>query len=1483
MSKLVDSKDHTTLQTGVILGLSFTLGLSFKKTYKLKVDAFLEEFSYHRLQIPLWKSQWKPSTSDEPNIFQTVIEELKLPLPSQLTKPLKKLKNITQADPYIFDQNKAIKKHLLKSLKKEVAKIRKTKSSHIKLVRIAASLKSEIYSKYQNPTLVYLLNKKTNLKPPHTRFYYVPNQKQLIDTWIDAQKALWGKSPPQQLELYQDEAWNGYVLQPDKFKSFLDRIQAQPNQNDLVRFHNWFTTYTILMLTWNLGHRAVTDPLCEQNLLNLESDLILINDKKKHGSNNFRILKLPRLLKSQYESYLSHLNSLAINIKNLGKESDLYNIGLYIQKIIAPTKREVKQRRLFFLIKDNGKSIRAIKPKYLQEVLRTNSLPVKSNFGRHHIATRLMYEYNFSYPQVQLFLGHSMKLKTGLTSELTILETIKKISVAINEIAINDGWLLLKGINHSKQSEPLILKSIKSPLESIYPKKEPGYILREQYQNEQKVKIKKLTKELKNYLNKIARDLESKTTTKNTEHVGDINRSEEIELQFREEIKGLDFPHHIQWRELLGYIRDEFDGKNPLPSVLKYNQLSTGISSLNKTTANKFETIDATCSQWPRWLNSEWHTWINSSVDSNIRFARLRATLIVNAALIGRATREEVILGLGFKRYSNIQYYYELYVTAGITHIEIYKKEKYEIDKETFWETSWCDRWLPDPFSKALLIGIHGSPTPKISDSQIEIELSNVKDLLNLPFSRSSTFKNIAKMYRHKSVLEFSGCHYAIQSGKFRRRPLSIESWTRSITQNQWLKEELSESLPEISINEKQQYIKSTESNNEHFDSKKFETYINKILENHINNASSRRSVQCSRIAASFEKISNKLTNAPLPILMFLSWTVIFCERGTKGYSKNGKIKLQDTTIKEYVIRLYKNLFLTETFPYFESMTGDEITEFYKSVIESYPSKTKKHNLKQLIYMFQIHAENMYQIEECDWEVLDGIPIRYIPSNRGSIVTSEEYQLLLITLVGELSSQDHAFVLSCLLTSIMIYRFGLRPSEVTRLKPADLIFDSDGSLHSVIVKGKTKSKSGVRQVFNTYLLLEIESFVIRNSFERSSAYSKINGDFTLSSRYIKGETSYTRSKWRAEYQQKISLILKSISGDSNLSTYSLRHSFVTNQIASLLKKQNLHSVENNLYSISNTDSLRESNRFHSPLKSLSVSMGHKSITTTLQVYTHCLEMMDSYDYDSLNTIKDRTYALALGKKKVAFQTQKSRLGSNVNVVDSYLFKLGAPSLESKTKKRKSYKTLDVKSIQLKKTSILQITDFLIIKSKSKNTSITSLYRQSAFTEVAKSIVKIQKNTNISSLVDLFRNTRLTHLELLVTWLQKNEASLEKLLRLKKNRTSIAKKLVLFCDSLEPLSGKWVVINENEVTSLASLLNILNIEFSISKRVSSRADVRQKKSVVIAENNHAANHLHKDIVRQKNGYELQMSFDNQIKNMRVLNLILIILNLYILNS
>jgi len=412
---------------------------------------------------------------------------------------------------------------------------------------------------------------------------------------------------------------------------------------------------------------------------------------------------------------------------------------------------------------------------------------------------------------------------------------------------------------------------------------------------------------------------------------------------------------------------------------------------------------------------------------------------------------------------------------------------------------------------------------------------------------------------------------------------------------------------------------------------------------------------------------------------------------------------------------------------------------------------------------------------------------------------------------------------------------------------------------------------------STHKLTSLEYWVIRYLQERASAYSEIQPYFALTDQSIDIESRYQFSQRMSEAAASIGRHIKSVTGDNRLGSYVLRHSYITHQVANTISVDNYDSHLQRRYLKLSTNTFAENEFQTLKLESLSVAVGHKSLATTLKTYSHCLELIHTSDWSAQNKLDDMIYASLLGKSIQAYQTQKHRLGGHRPVVDSYLAKKNLPSLSSlcRKSKSKSVKCFDLNNAQIDKPSLRYLSEMILIKSKRMTFSNSSAYNSEVFAKIAIAINQIQLSTSVTEVLKLFSSAKTKHIVRLFRFLEANTSELDRKLKSVPFRRKLRAQIELWLKAGNQNSKKWVVLNENEAKSLITMMASLNVPVSIVNRQSSYEETCDSKSANVRHFNHSANVSHSDVKRKNSGYELVLEISNELKNIKTLDLFLVI--------
>ncbi|NCQ40231.1 hypothetical protein [Shewanella vesiculosa] len=205
-----------------------------------------------------------------------------------------------------------------------------------------------------------------------------------------------------------ENSFCGSHLSPDPkyILDFVSHLQHQCQQGrlqdtkSLVAAHNSIAVYTVEMLTFATGHRAVSDPFYSFDLFCLPHAFVLIEDKVVSSRHQARIAWLPPLAQLQVTNYLHHLRSLSRLIRS--SDSDLAD------QIWAITESDYPRPLPFFFfleVSDGEVNWIRIKPFNLKMQLgEAWQLPLNTN---RHLLSTWLHSNNCPTELIDAQLGHA--------------------------------------------------------------------------------------------------------------------------------------------------------------------------------------------------------------------------------------------------------------------------------------------------------------------------------------------------------------------------------------------------------------------------------------------------------------------------------------------------------------------------------------------------------------------------------------------------------------------------------------------------------------------------------------------------------------------------------------------------------------------------------------------------------------------------------------------------------------------------------------------------------------------------------------------------------------------------------------------------------------------------------------------------------------------------------------------------------------------
>jgi integrase len=199
--------------------------------------------------------------------------------------------------------------------------------------------------------------------------------------------------------------------------------KGRPSERQLVAIHNQLVAYTVTMVQWSTGARAVKDPI-DIALTDLVEGLIVLSDKDGDSYAETRIAWLPELAREQLLAYSVHREQLAAH-KRFG---DLVRS--------APS-------WLFFIV---GGRASLVTPALLEE-FRGDQYRFRGNAQRHYLRTKLA-ELGTAGNLIDALLGHGAfgESAYGRFSCFMPKDLKAVVTPQVGELLERLGWQVLPGL-----------------------------------------------------------------------------------------------------------------------------------------------------------------------------------------------------------------------------------------------------------------------------------------------------------------------------------------------------------------------------------------------------------------------------------------------------------------------------------------------------------------------------------------------------------------------------------------------------------------------------------------------------------------------------------------------------------------------------------------------------------------------------------------------------------------------------------------------------------------------------------------------------------------------------------------------------------------------------------------------------------------------------------------------------------------------------
>lgn len=376
---------------------------------------------------------------------------------------------------------------------------------------------------------------------------------------------------------------------------------------------------------------------------------------------------------------------------------------------------------------------------------------------------------------------------------------------------------------------------------------------------------------------------------------------------------------------------------------------------------------------------------------------------------------------------------------------------------------------------------------------------------------------------------------------------------------------------------------------------------------------------------------------------LLLHWALRLLNKKVSRLEHRQKQAIVPTSIDRYLTSIgYALLYVAEDLP-LHNLEPQELETVYEQV-----ALRLKHDNLALGRLRQFHGfmQVFYDVPEMEWGAFVEAGDKPSSAVSANIVTHEVYRAMLDSL-GWGSNQLTRWQRLHLISLILLYRCGLRPSELQAMRLKDVqgvtrfeLLIRNTRLNSV------KTNSGIRRMPLSYMLLADELEFFLEYYKMRLEEDKTLGGGLLLTHPVHAKGLLADD----ELFQPIRKLLKSITKDENIRLYHLRHSLLTRISTMVLLTDRYHiefpsivpppeeiELVRNLF----VYLYRNENSGRKGLYFMAMLAGHASPETTTHHYCHLFDLILGHHLNdpanSINPSKDIIMALTGLQRSTAYE------------------------------------------------------------------------------------------------------------------------------------------------------------------------------------------------------------------------------------------------------
>lgn len=819
-----------------------------------------------------------------------------------------------------------------------------------------------------------------------------------------------------------------------KFVLKLQQRCAQSNSTSvesLVESHNSVTLYTLQMLNFASGQRAVTDPFHELHCFDLLSSTVLIEDKVVSSSHTTRLAWLPPMAISQLNNYLAHLRSLARYLRSVNPTLSNQIWAITDTELLHPIP-------LFFFLQKEDEELECLRihPSTVKPMLSENwDLPLNAN---RHLLSTWLHNNGCRSEFIDAQLGHSEAGCYPFSGRSALSpESIGKIICPLlQSYLIEQGWKSIKGID-APSRYPIITPSPKSK------DLQTSQLLGPHFRSANREASWR--KDASMVIALIHGALPAGSAKVIPDSIVDALQ-DKLLSEYSDDGRVL-IRLSLFRRHLISLRRKGYQVK--VPGRLAFIRKEPACFSIESSRE----------AAHIRRIRERFLSYLSSRSGSSPSPEERLAEILVSSCVFGAQTSPQFhdVVAQGFHD--------RICRHGDLVFVDISRSP-----------TAPVHRWFPDSVSLPLIVGYSKLVTADSaipSSKKVNEYLIDILDIIEAPHPRKSSSKSEPRIFLgHLSSLARSywrfclpGSVRAYGEGENVCASIPLSNWLRFVSRKRGSVEPHLRASNPIAYIDDIQPIQSLDQTKIDYKQAKqswadLARCLGKPSKLESDDALARSNARKKFIDA---KVSSYLRNCSgdvPPILQLVAaWILHLCRNGTAQTPD-----VRASTIATYARTLGEKLNALAHNMDFLSQSDIAVEEVYRNLLESVSCENRGYVAGRL-KEFHAFLVSSYAMPKLDWsEVVDEDSLEANAVDAG-IVSLPEYYKALETILSDHSCTKRDQLLRAVIL-FFAYRFGLRSGEIFRLTISDIIL-LDGELIVYVrnsIYGETKSSNGVRQL-----------------------------------------------------------------------------------------------------------------------------------------------------------------------------------------------------------------------------------------------------------------------------------------------------------------------------------------------------------------------------------------------------------------------------------